>query len=60
MQRALEALSTTLKDVLIPRSLEGIEGKEVCEMLNISEINLCVRLHRGRERVNVAVKTTLG
>ena len=59
MQRAIEALPATLKDVLILRDVEGVEAKEVCEMLKITETNLYVRLHRARERVRVAVETYL-
>ncbi|MGH7216901.1 MAG: RNA polymerase sigma factor [Nitrospiraceae bacterium] len=59
MQLAIEALPETLKDVLILRDVEGVEAKEVCEMLNITETNLYVRLHRARERVRVAVETYL-
>jgi RNA polymerase sigma-70 factor (ECF subfamily) len=59
MQRAIEALPATLKEVLILRDVEGVEAKEVCEMLDITETNLYVRLHRARERVRVAVETYL-
>lgn len=59
MQWAIEALPATLKEVLILRDVEGVEAKEVCEMLNITETNLYVRLHRARERVRVAVETYL-
>lgn len=60
MQRAIEALPATLKEVLILRDVEGVGAKDVCEMLNITETNLYVRLHRARERVRVAVETALG
>jgi RNA polymerase sigma-70 factor (ECF subfamily) len=59
MHRAIEALPEILKEVLILRDVEGVEAKEVCEMLNITETNLYVRLHRARERVRVAVETYL-
>lgn len=59
MQRAIEALPATLKEVLILRDVEGVEAKEVCEMLKITETNLYVRLHRARERVRAAVETYL-
>ena len=59
MQQAIEALPETLKDVLILRDVEGVEAKEVCEMLKITETNLYVRLHRARERVRAAVETYL-
>jgi len=59
MQRAIEALPATLKEVLILRDVEGVDAKEVCEMLTITETNLYVRLHRARERVRDAVETYL-
>lgn len=59
MQRAIEALPAILREVLILRDVEGVEAKEVCQMLKITETNLYVRLHRARERVRVAVETYL-
>ena len=59
MQRAIEALPATLKEVLILRDVEGVDAKEICEMLKITETNLYVRLHRARERVRAAVETYL-
>ncbi|HEX9154973.1 MAG TPA: sigma-70 family RNA polymerase sigma factor [Nitrospira sp.] len=60
MQRAIEGLPATLKEVLILRDVEGVEAKEVCELLKITETNLYVRLHRARERVRVAIERALG
>lgn len=60
MQRAIEALPTTLREVLILRDVEGVDAKEVCELLSITETNLYVRLHRARERVRVAVEKAIG
>ena len=59
MNRAIEALPATLKDVLILRDVEGVDAKEACEVLKITETNLYVRLHRARERVRQAVETYL-
>lgn len=59
MQRAIDELPPTLKDVLILRDVEGVESREVCELLKITETNLYVRLHRARERVRQAVETYL-
>jgi RNA polymerase sigma-70 factor (ECF subfamily) len=59
MQRAIETLPATLKEVLILRDVEGVDAKEVCELLKITETNLYVRLHRARERVRAAVETYL-
>ncbi|WP_455377205.1 RNA polymerase sigma factor [Petrachloros mirabilis] len=60
MNAAIEALPPTLRDVLILRDIEGVEAKEACEILKITETNLYVRLHRARERVRVAVERALG
>jgi RNA polymerase sigma-70 factor (ECF subfamily) len=60
MNRAIEGLPATLKEVLILRDVEGVESKEICKLLEITETNLYVRLHRARERVRAAVETYLG
>jgi RNA polymerase sigma-70 factor (ECF subfamily) len=60
MQQAIETLPATLKEVLILRDVEGMDAKEVCELLKITETNLYVRLHRARERVRAAVETYEG
>lgn len=60
MNNAIEALPANLKDVLILRDVEGVEAKEACEILKITETNLYVRLHRARERVRAAVEKALG
>jgi RNA polymerase sigma-70 factor (ECF subfamily) len=59
MNQAINALPSTLKEVLILRDVEGVEVKEVCELLKITETNLYVRLHRARERVRQAVESSL-
>ena len=59
MSRAIEQLPSTLKNVLILRDLEGVEAKEVCMLLKITETNLYVRLHRARERVRQVVEAYL-
>ena len=59
MQQAIDSLPPTLKEVLILRDIEGIEAKEACELLQITETNLYVRLHRARERVRRAVEIYL-
>lgn len=59
MNKAIEALPQTLKDVLILRDVEGVDSKEVCEILKITETNLYVRLHRARERVRQVMEIYL-
>ena len=56
MNRVIMALPRTLQDVLILRDVEGVDSKEICEILKITETNLYVRLHRARERVRQAVE----
>lgn len=59
MTHAIEALPQILKAVLILRDVEGLEAKEVCELLKITQTNLYVRLHRAREQVRQAVEAYL-
>jgi RNA polymerase sigma-70 factor (ECF subfamily) len=59
MQEAIAALPPRLREVLILRDVEGVDSREVCELLQITETNLYVRLHRARERVRQAVESYL-
>ena len=44
----LKALSQIMAKAFIMRELEGINSEEICKLLEISETNLWVRLHRAR------------
>ncbi len=59
MNSAIESLPTTLKEVLILRDIEGMDIKEACALLKITETNVYVRLHRARERVRKVVEAHL-
>jgi RNA polymerase sigma-70 factor (ECF subfamily) len=59
MNSAIEALPRTLKEVLILRDIEGMDIKEACALLKITETNLYVRLHRARERVRKVIEAHL-
>lgn len=59
MWHAIETLPTHQKEVLILRDVQGIQTKDVCQQLKISETNFYVRLHRARERVKEAVEAAL-
>ena len=48
MQAALNRLPPRVAQVFIMREMDGVPSKEVCQMLNISEANLWVMLHRAR------------
>ena len=50
-QRAIDALPPNQRTVITLRDIEGWESHEVCELLDISEINQRVLLHRARAKV---------
>lgn len=56
LEQAIEALPANLRQVLILRDVEGLDSKEVCEMLGVSEGNQRVLLHRARSRVRRALE----
>ena len=47
-KQCLSTLPSYLYDAFSLREMEGLNSKEVCEVLSISESNLWVRLHRAR------------
>src|SRR5262249_21753892 len=59
MSAAIEALPSGLRDALLMRDVEGLASEEICAILDITEANLYVRLHRARERVRRAVERSL-
>jgi RNA polymerase sigma-70 factor (ECF subfamily) len=48
VQRAIDELPPTLRTVLMLRAIEGMSSPEAAEVLEISEDNLNVRLHRAK------------
>ena len=58
-QRELDALPSTQRAVVTLRDVEGLDSMEICAMLEISETNQRVLLHRGRARVRAAVEREL-
>lgn len=53
---ALETLPPTQKAVLLLRDVEQQDPEEICRILDISEGNMRVMLHRGRARIRAAVE----
>lgn len=51
IQRAIDALPHGQRVVITLRDIEGLSSAEVCNMLDISETNQRVLLHRARSRV---------
>ncbi len=60
IQAALEELSPRQREVVLLRDVEGLNGQEVCDVLEISEANQRVLLHRGRSHLRQALETRLG
>ena len=55
VQEALEGLPETQLQVVLLRDVEDLTANEVCNILDISETNQRVLLHRGRSRVRRAI-----
>jgi len=55
-EKAMDALPATQRLVVRLRDVEGFSSEEVCDILNISEANQRVLLHRARSRVRAALE----
>ena len=53
---ALATLPESQRAVVTLRDVEGLSSKEACDVLNISEANQRVLLHRGRAKVRAALE----
>lgn len=59
IQEALGQLPPRQREVVILRDVDGLTGQEVCEVLEISEANQRVLLHRGRSHLRGALESKL-
>jgi RNA polymerase sigma-70 factor (ECF subfamily) len=59
LSRAIDALPAIQRRVIVLRDIEGWPGEEVCELLEISEGNQRVLLHRARSKVRQALESEL-
>lgn len=59
MEKAIHALPANQRQVMILRDIEGIESEEICALLNISQSNQRVLLHRARTKVRSALNDYL-
>ena len=57
---ALESLPWRQREVVLLRDVDGLSSQEVCEVLEISEANQRVLLHRSRSRLRQAIEAELG
>jgi RNA polymerase sigma-70 factor, ECF subfamily len=60
IRSALEALPDRQRAVVLLRDVEGLSSQEVRAVLEISESNQRVLLHRGRSRLRKALATDFG
>lgn len=56
----LETLPPNQRAVVTLRDIEGLSPEETCSILNVSEANHRILLHRGRSRIRGALETLLG
>ncbi len=60
IQTALHELPPRQREVVLLRDVDGLSGREVCEVLEISDANQRVLLHRGRSHLRQALEAELG
>src|SRR5215472_5178258 len=60
LRAAIDDLPDRQRQVVTLRDIEGLSSEEVCSMLEISESNQRVLLHRGRSRLRQAIETGFG
>jgi RNA polymerase sigma-70 factor (ECF subfamily) len=60
VERALEALPASQREVMQLRDIEGLRAEDVCEVLGLSEGNQRVLLHRARSKVRRALERYFG
>lgn len=59
IEKAIEALSPNQRKVITFRDVEGLSSEEVCNILDLSETNQRVLLHRARSSVRRALECYL-
>ncbi len=60
IRAALNELPARQCEVVLLRDVDGLSAREVCEVLDISEANQRVLLHRGRSRLRERIESELG
>lgn len=59
IREAIDALPERLRAIVIMRDVEGLTAEDVCTILEVSETNQRVLLHRGRSRLRAALEPYL-
>ncbi|MBI4263463.1 MAG: sigma-70 family RNA polymerase sigma factor [Acidobacteria bacterium] len=60
IEEAIAALPLTQRAVVTLRDVEGLDSAAVCHILDLSEANQRVLLHRGRSRLRAALESYIG
>jgi RNA polymerase sigma-70 factor (ECF subfamily) len=59
LRAAVDALPGRQRDVVVLRDVEGLPAEDVCAVLDLSEGNQRVLLHRGRSKLRTALEDEL-
>ena len=59
IQDTLQQLPQRQREVVVLRDVDGLSGQEVCEVLEISDANQRVLLHRGRSQLRAALEAAV-
>ena len=59
LRQAIDTLPERQRNVVLLRDVEGLPSQDVCAVLDISEGNQRVLLHRGRSRLRAALEDEL-
>jgi RNA polymerase sigma-70 factor (ECF subfamily) len=60
LQSMLDQLPDTQRQVVVMREVEGLTAGEVCQVLDVTDANQRVLLHRGRTRLRTMLEAELG
>jgi RNA polymerase sigma-70 factor (ECF subfamily) len=60
IRMSLDGLPARQRQVVTLRDIEGLNSKEVCDLLDISEGNQRILLHRGRSRLREELEAEFG
>jgi RNA polymerase sigma-70 factor (ECF subfamily) len=60
LKAAIEHLPSKQRQVIVLRDIEGWDADDVCELLELSEANQRVLLHRARSKVRQALEDQIG
>lgn len=60
VRQAMASLPARQREVVALRDIEGMSSEEVCGVLEITEINQRVLLHRGRSRLRQVLESEFG